>query len=355
MTQSSRLVRALPACAAAVWTLGYAAALSAQQRVRLPQAADARSDADINSAAATTVAPGTEVTLGATRGRLVQGTFEGYIWAGSVRRVGRTQRLTVSATNGENLRVEPNVRVVAHLPAGFTLEQIARQGGWFNVRATAWFEATTLTVSAPAAAPAGRPNVGAPPRQRVPDVSSDTQAAAGAPDSGGVNLDRALVARAATLRRVPDGPMTGNLAADAPVKVLARSGEWVRVQTEGWVRASELRPGTGVMAGVSGAEIRTRPQDFEGRLLQWSLQFIAIQTADELRRDIPAGRRYVLARGPLPEAGFVYLLVSEAQLREFAQLAPLAQIVVVGRVRVARSQYLGNPILDLVDLRAMQP
>jgi hypothetical protein len=169
-----------------------------------------------------------------------------------------------------------------------------------------------------------------------------------------VSLDRGVAARAAPLHRVPDGPTVGTLQPDAAVRILARSGDWVRVQTEGWILASDVRPAGGVIVGVSGAEVRARPDLFEGKLLQWNLQFIAIETADELRRDIPAGRRFVLTRGPAPEAGFVYLLVSEAQLQEFSQMAPLAEIVVVGKVRVARSQYLGNPILELVDLRVVQ-
>jgi hypothetical protein len=83
--------------------------------------------------------------------------------------------------------------------------------------------------------------------------------------------------------------------------------------------------------------------------LRWTLQYIALQTADELRRDMPPGQRYMLARGPMPEMGFVYVLVSPDQARALEALSPLAYVTVVGRVRTARSQYLGNPILDLVD------
>ena len=361
MTQCSRLIRALPACTAVLLLAGVAP-LHAQQRVRLPQGAGARTDSDANSAVVTTVAPGTELTLGTTKGALVQATFEGYIWAGSVKHQGRTTHLTVSAANGENLRVEPNVKVVARLPTGFPLEQIARQGGWINVRASAWFDATGLAATAPAPVGGRLGAVAAAASQRkapAPVARQDTTPVAAAPatpaDTSGVNLDRALAARAAPLHRVPDGATIGTVAVDAPLKILARSGDWVRVQTEGWVLASDVRPGGGVMVGVSGAEIRARPQDFEGKLLQWNVQFISIQTADELRRDIRAGRRYVLARGPMPESGFLYLLASDAQIKDLTQFSPLAEIVIVGRVRLARSTYLGNPILDLVDVRAVHP
>jgi hypothetical protein len=125
----------------------------------------------------------------------------------------------------------------------------------------------------------------------------------------------------------------------------------VRVQTEGWVRESDLKPSSpGVLVGVSGAEVRSNPREFEGALLQWVVQYIAIQSADELRREIPEGQRYVLARGPLPEAGFVYIVLDDVQLTEIERLDPLTELVIIGRVRTARSQYLGNPVLDLVDL-----
>ena len=68
------------------WAVVPATTLQAQQRVQLAQPADARADANPGSAVVTTVAAGTELVLGATRGGAVQATFEGYIWAGSVRR-----------------------------------------------------------------------------------------------------------------------------------------------------------------------------------------------------------------------------------------------------------------------------
>src|SRR2546428_7864032 len=42
-----------------------------------------------------------------------------------------------------------------------------------------------------------------------------------------------------------------------------------------------------------------------------SLQFIALEQADELRPEIPAGGTYLLARGPLPERGFAYVRSEE--------------------------------------------
>ena len=76
----------------------------------------------------------------------------------------------------------------------------------------------------------------------------------------------------------------------------------------------------------------------------------AIQKADDLRPDIPSGASYVLARGPLPERGFVYVIVPDIKLPTFRALTPLAPLPVIVRVRNGRSRYLGNPVVDLVSL-----
>jgi hypothetical protein len=156
--------------------------------------------------------------------------------------------------------------------------------------------------------------------------------------------------------RVLQGEESATLVEGTPVKILARSGEWVRVQLEGWVRESDLRPAAaGVLEGVTGAEVRASPAEYEGKLLQWTVQFLAIQEADELRSEIPLGQRYMLARGPLPEAGFVYVILPPDRIAEVERLAPIAQVVIIGRLRVARSRYLGNPVVELVDLAVRQP
>ncbi|MDH3497322.1 MAG: hypothetical protein OER21_11195, partial [Gemmatimonadota bacterium] len=87
----------------------------------------------------------------------------------------------------------------------------------------------------------------------------------------------------------------------------------------------------------------------EGKVLRWDVQYISVQTADELRQDMPAGQRFMLARGPLPETGFVYVVLSNEQGKAIDALQPLTYLTILGRVRVARSRFLGNPVLDLVE------
>ena len=94
----------------------------------------------------------------------------------------------------------------------------------------------------------------------------------------------------------PDGDARGALQAGAPLTVLERSGEWVRVQTEGWIKETDLRPSEGgILFGVSGTDVRAQPEEFVGKLLEWTIQYVSIQVGDGVRREIPEGQQYMLA------------------------------------------------------------
>ena len=145
-----------------------------------------------------------------------------------------------------------------------------------------------------------------------------------------------------------NGPL-GNLVAGAKGRVLGQSGEWVRVQFEGWVRASDLRPESGsATLGVSAAEVRADPARYVGKTLDWRLQLVSIQTADELRPEIPAGQPYLLMRGPLPEPGFVYVMLPRSAVDRFKALPPLAELTLRLTIRAARTRYLPTPVAELV-------
>jgi hypothetical protein len=110
----------------------------------------------------------------------------------------------------------------------------------------------------------------------------------------------------------------------------------------------------GVLIGVSAAELRAEPERYVGVTLRWTLQAIALRTADDLRPDIPDGATYLLARGPMPERGFVYVVVPQAKRAAVEALAPLATVQATVRVRTGRSRFIGNPVVDLVTLE-VQP
>ena len=105
--------------------------------------------------------------------------------------------------------------------------------------------------------------------------------------------------------------------------------------------------------GITAAELRTDPQRYTGQVLRWTLQFISTQQADELRPEIPNGATYILARGPLPERGFVYVVVPEARRAQLETITPLATIQVTARVRTGRTRFLGNPVLDMISLETL--
>ena len=74
-------------------------------------------------------------------------------------------------------------------------------------------------------------------------------------------------------------------------------------------------------------------------------------TSPCLRASLAACRDFKIARGPAPEYAFVYIIVPSERLADVQKLEPLASVQVVARVVNGRSQYLANPILELVELQ----
>ena len=285
------------------------------------------------------------ILLGAVKDDWVAVTMEGWIFAASV---GTTDRdgynLAVTRAPEENLRSAPAGALVAKLTQGFLLSRVDTTDRWVHVRRDGFVSKDDLEPLAETAqgglTPGPRPGVtdSGPPR---------------ALDTTATDPVRALPTRRTTVYRAPDGPALGALAPETPLRILSRSGEWSRVQFEGWVKSADLRPApAGVLVGVSAAELRADPQRYVGQVLKWTVQYVAIETADDLRPDIADGTTYVLARGPLPERGFVYIVIPEGRKADIAKVPPLATIGVTVRVRVGRSRYIGNPVVELLALEA---
>jgi len=300
------------------------------------------------------LARGAIVGGGETRGEWMQVTLDGWIFATSV---GPSPRpdfdLVVTRAPDENLRSAPGGALVAKLAEGFGLKRLSQDDRWVRVTRDGWVQRSALEAVADVAAT----RTAAPPDSGAAQGAS---AAHGAGDSlpvkpsGDGTPARVQPAHVTTLYRAPDGPEAGTLAVETPLRVLSRTGDWVRVQFEGWVKAEDLQAAPpGVLVGVSAAELRAEPQRYLGQVLRWRVQFIAVQKGDELRPDIPNGATYLLARGPLPERGFVYVIVPEARVATVSALAPLATIQVTARVRAGRSRYLGNPVVELLALEAV--
>jgi hypothetical protein len=145
-------------------------------------------------------------------------------------------------------------------------------------------------------------------------------------------------------------PAVGQLAKGATVQVIARDRDWVRVKLEGWVRESDLAITDSTLRPLSAADVRSDPEGSRGKLVQWQVEAVALQTADPLRTGLQAGEQYLLALGPAPEKMLLYLAVPESLVGAARSLPPLAQITVTARVRNGRSEPAGVPILDLQNL-----
>jgi hypothetical protein len=145
-------------------------------------------------------------------------------------------------------------------------------------------------------------------------------------------------------------PAVGQLAKGATVDVIARDRDWVRVRLEGWVRESDLTVADSTLRPLSAADIRSDPAGSRGKLVQWHVEAVALQTADPLRTGLQPGEQYLLALGPGPEKTLVYLAVPESLLPVARTLPAMAPVTITARVRDGRSEPAGVPILDLQSL-----
>lgn len=338
--QSTDALRLLPVL------ILLAAPVDAQTRVRVSsdgawfyQTASGRRLAQVES--------GATLEQTAVQGEWAQVTLDGWIFGSSV---GSTTRdgfdLAVTKAPSENLRAAPAGDVVAHLSVGFLLDKQGEQGRWVRVRRQGWMQRSALAAAGGATTNAGQSGLTPGPRPGVDTAPTPPTA---------VDAGRVQAARQTTLYRVPDATTDATVATNAPLKVLGRAGEWTRVSLEGWVKTADLQSAPpGVVLGVSAAELRAEPDRYIGMTLRWTLQAIALRTADDLRPDIPNGATYLLARGPMPERGFVYVVIPQAKRATVEGLGPLATVQATVRVRTGRSRFIGNPVVDLVSLE-VQP
>ncbi|HYU07880.1 MAG TPA: hypothetical protein VEK77_00720 [Gemmatimonadales bacterium] len=347
--QVSQIVRALLVVASLATPGPAASQVASRYRVN---ADNAWFYQDVAGRRIARLARGAVLAGGATRNDWMQVTLEGWIFATSV---GRSDRpdfdLLVTRAPNENLRAAPAGPLVAELAQGFGLKRSPPDsaGRWLHVTRDGWVQRSALAPLADVVATRTADTSDADSAHSGPTPGPRPRGGGGA--AGRVDSTRAQPVRMTMLYRAPDGPEAGTLAADTPLRVLSRNGEWTRVQFEGWVKGSELQVApAGVLIGVTAAELRAEPQRYAGQVVRWNLEFIAIQKADELRPDIPAGSSYVLARGPLPERGFVYVIVPDVRLPAFRALTPLVTMQITARVRNGRSRYLGNPVVDLISL-----
>lgn len=354
--------------------------LSAQQRSVARDGTPLLRSADGGTLA--TLEGGAELSTGKSHRGLTEVTLDGWIWSKSVDRTRRDGfDVIVTADGGENLRDGPNGALVARLEKGMLLDRRGARGNWVHVRRSGWVSSKALgdgevetaaleekkekaaqnPAPDPKAQQPAKPKRVAARSRTASTASSDSTAPAAAPAASASGASAAgpsaiEIARSAELLARPDGDTIGTAAPGATGRVLARAGDWVRVQLEGWVHEADVRPSSGgTLLGVTAAELRAEPDRYVGQTLEWRVQFIAIQTADELRTELPPGQPYLLTRGPLPESGFVYVIVPRDQLAQFKSLPALQELVLRVTVRAAHTKFLATPVVELASVVSGTP
>ncbi len=324
----------------------------AQEERRLQASTDLHRDPD--GTPLVSLPAGAKVEAGKADGDWRQVTVEGWIYQPSTSPTKRDGfDLVVTSDEGENLRRAPNGPIVGRAREGTLLERVGERGKWFRVKRDGWVpqEAVPTKKAADTTRRQGRQadrRTGG--RGDCGSVGSAAAAApTAAPASPTASVEGVETLRETGLSRVPDSGAMTTLPAGTAARVVGRSGEWVRVQVEGWVRESDVKPAqAGVLAGISAAEIRATPERFLGQTLDWHLQIIAVQLADELRPEMPSGQPYLLTRGPLPEPGFVYVMIPPERVAEFRALPALHEMTLRVRRKAARTRYLATPVAELV-------
>lgn len=165
------------------------------------------------------------------------------------------------------------------------------------------------------------------------------------------NTEPATTTRETTLHMGPEGKALARVQQGTAVEVLARERGWVRIRTEGWVRATDVAAAESELLGIrSAADLRADPVGTRGKLVRWDVEVISLQNADPLRSDLAAEEPYLLVRGPGTENSLLYVAVPGYLMGTVRALPALARISMVARVRTGRSEPVGIPVLDLESL-----
>jgi hypothetical protein len=263
------------------------------------------------------------------RGGWTRVGVQGWMWRPSLAQSGARHRVT---PRRENVRAGPNGKILGSLVRGVEVRRVGTEGRWFEIEMIGWLPDSAVREVA------------------VADPAEEESVMAGeAPPPGGTTTPttrRATIGRLAEsveMRREPGGPEITTLPQGLDLAALETRGDWTRVRVEGWVP-------TDVVEAVSDgdatpAAVALAPDQFLGRRVTWTLEHIALQTADEWRTDFELGELYDLARSPSGDRQYVYIIVPPTLKDDFEQLSPFQTIRVAGTIRTGRSALTGNPIV----------
>ena len=287
---------------------------------------------------------GLDLPQGRTDRKAIEVTVEGWIYA---RSLGATTRdgfnAIVNDGQGQNLRADPRPdgRLVGRFSGGALLQRLETTNGWAHVRRQAWVARLATAASSMTPVTSSTPA----PTQSSPTPDTSLRPVPSALSDG----SRAVAPRGTPLAATAGGAAIGQLAPGGEVRVVTRANGWSRVRVEAWVPDSALDiADPGASRGVTAAEVRAEPARWIGQVVEWKLQIVAVQVADNLRPELPEGKPYLLTRGPLPESGFVYVLVTPEQAQQYRNAAPLREITARVRIRAPSGKYLPTPVVELI-------
>jgi pyruvate/2-oxoglutarate dehydrogenase complex dihydrolipoamide acyltransferase (E2) component len=293
-----------------------------------------------NGGALAVLVRGGEFASGEERGRWRALTLEGWVASSALERRGAGEHPLAVRRSGTPLHASPGGPVVARASGGLLVREVERRGDWVRIARRGWVWGESVAAAPP---PADTPRAAAPPS--IPAVPAGAAAPHAAPSAAG----------RVVIHAAPGGDTLAVLDGGDRLRVLGRNGDWVRVQLEGWTRDSAVVAAASRAAagGPSPRQLRESPEVHHGATVRWQAQFVAVQRADSLRRDLAPGETFVLAREPQGETGFVYIVVPAELLAEVRRLVPLQRIEFTARVRSARSAQMGHPILEMIELRPL--
>jgi hypothetical protein len=296
------------------------------------------------------LSPGTPLTVVGREGDWLEVDVEGWVWLASLQVSDSDYDLAVAATEGENLRGAPQGAILGKLQDGALLEELGREPGWAHVRRRGWIWSASVNTTA-------APTTAAAPQASAPAPAAPATAAARTPaPEGPASRQPAGFASpgnaGAPILTAPDGDTLAVTTGRGDLQVVSRDGNWARVRIEGWVwmpTGADAQPGA-APATLTPEDLTREPEAHVGRVVSWTLQFISLESAEEIRTDFRRGEPFLLTRYGGPDGPFVYVAVPPERQTEVQGLVPLERISVTARVRTGASALTGTPIVDLLTL-----
>jgi hypothetical protein len=296
------------------------------------------------------VRPGAKVAVVATREKSALVTIEG--WVDASRLAGKLDSFPASVDSKAPLRVRASASatapILAELRPRSGVTPLAKSGTWTRIRRSAWIPSGALPK--PAAGKSAAPEQA----KAVPQAAAPSRPPAAQPANDGAGEAQAAppgamsVSQPTKLLASPGGKALGEIAAGATVQAVAHDHGFAKVRIEGWVPEKELSPADSSAAPqLTAADLRSDPEGTRGKMVQWEVEVLSLQTADPLRRELARDEPYLLAKGPGGENALLYLAVPPSLLNQAKALPPLTRVLITARVRSGHSEPLGTPILDL--------